>query len=447
MKKMMKTPDSAITIIAMILIIIGIVSMVTGEVIDLLRSHGILPEEASEYASTSIDWAERYPVKASLNEESTQLQEEAQASAPVESAPRRRTVLDRFYNLTVKLDRLEADMEQHFLFRRHFLEFSGYVNRFLGKTDFGEAHQVAKLDNGHLAFVYQWNGYNKEQIDRQAVEISSFSQWLNEQEIPFFYVQVPTKIDKYDSNAAYKEVNQNNDYYDYYIQQLQLNGIDVLDLRETFHNSPKYYYDYFFKTDEHWTLEAGKYAAVEIALKINEVYPMANLDPSILDDSRFTPTTYERLFLGALGRKVTLGYADPDDFTIFYPNFKTDFHVVAPDKEIDLSGPFEDVMFDKALLSTKDYYGFSIYEAISHGNRPLLQVTNRETGNTLKVLFIRDSFSLAVIPYFSMMARQSDWIDVRPTNGNFNGSLKTYIDETKPDVVILMHDLLEYHFQ
>lgn len=446
MKDWMKKPQNVITTFTLAFLICGLLSMCVGKTIEILRNRGILASEPDPYVSTSVDWSKIYPVHEDLQAAAVPAVEES-GSAEAGTAGRRRTVFDRFYNLIVKLGRAEQDMEQYFILRRTLIEGSGYANRLMGKTDFGEADSIVRLDNGHLSTTYQWNGWNKDAIDRQADEIGAFSDWLTERNIAFFYVQIPTKIDKYDENPVNRTVNLTNDYYDYYLAGIQKQGIDTMDLRESLHEAPKDHYDYFFKTDGHWTLEAGRFAAGEIADHINGVLADQVLDTSVLDPELYTAKTCKKWFLGAMGRKVTLGYADPDDFTIYYPDFETSFRIQALDKQLDVEGSFAEVMFNNELLNTKDYYGTSIYEAVGQGNRPLLQITNYNSGNEMRVLVIRDSFSLAMLPYFSLMVRQSDWIDVRKTNGNFNGSIRTYVEDTHPDVVILMYDMMNYTIQ
>jgi hypothetical protein len=51
---------------------------------------------------------------------------------------------------------------------------------------------------------------------------------------------------------------------------------------------------------------------------------------------------------------------------------------------------------------------------------------------------IRDSFSVAVAPYMALGCSELDLIDIRPTNGNFTGSVRTYIKEMQPDIVIML---------
>lgn len=442
MNKRKMKENSIAAILVLLIVAIGFVSMFLGQGKEILQDYGVIQKEESVYKSTSVDWSELYPFKA---ENAAPQYDIADYSHPENQTPaEKRTFFVRFRNLITKMKNLENECEDNVLGYTKLLELSGRVNRIAGKTDFGESNGVALMKNGHLASTYKWDGYNMPEIELQAEKTGDFAEWLSERDIDFFYVQTATKTDKYDTDKENLEINYINNYFDFYSGTIKNQNIDVLDIRDYIHDRGLDHYSLFFRTDEHWTMEAGKFAAEAIAEKLNS--NGCELDTSILNPDLYIENTYEKWFLGALGRKVTLGYTSPDDFTIYSPTFPTDFRVVAPDKDLDARGGFDEVLFNHSVIDTCDYYGFSMYEGLSWGNRPLFQVTNNNSNNEVKVLLIRDSFSLAVIPYLSLMVKQCDCIDVRTSNGNFNGSIKTYIEETQPDVVILMYDILNYDY-
>jgi hypothetical protein len=122
-----------------------------------------------------------------------------------------------------------------------------------------------------------------------------------------------------------------------------------------------------------------------------------------------------------------------------FPKFSTNFKLVIPDKEIDTTGSFRDIFVDYDTLNEQiENGGGYVYETVLYGNRPLVQITNLEKENGLKVLMIRDSFSIAVAPYMALGCQELDMIDTRSSNGNFTGSVKTYIEKMQPDVVIML---------
>lgn len=442
MDKRKKRENGISAILVIAIATIGFASMFVGQGREILQNMGLIAKEENTYISTSVDWSKVYPFKE--ENAAPQYNITDYSSTETQQPAEKRTVFVRFRNLITKMKDFESDCEDNILGYTKLLELSGRINRIAGKTDFGESNGVAQMENGHLNTTSKWNGYNIPNIELQAEKTGDFADWLAERDIDFFYVQKATKTDKYDSNKENLEINYVNNYFDFYSGTIKNQGIDVLDMRDYINEMGIDHYSLFFKTDEHWTMEAGMLAAEAIAEKMN-TYGY-NLDTTILNPNLYTENTYEKWFLGALGRRVTLGYTEPDDFTVYSPKFATDFSVVALDKDLDVRGGFDEVLFNHAVIDTCDYYGFSMYEGLSWGNRPLFQVTNNNVDNGVKVLLIRDSFSLATIPYLSLLVQQCDCIDVRTTNGNFNGSIKTYIEQTQPDVVILMYDILDYDY-
>lgn len=437
-----KRENSIAAILVLALIVLGFISMCIGQGTEILRERGVLPDNDPN-KSTSVDWSELYPFKP---ENAATVQDTDDNSASDNAAPaEKRTIFTRFRNLITKMKKLEGDCEDCVLGYRQLLELSGKTNKLLGKTDFSETNGITLLNNGHLASIVEYSGTPSE-IDKQADSICDFADWLDKQEIGFLYVQIPTKICRYDDSENVAADNTNV-YYDSYVDALLQRNVETLDLRELIHEQNMDHYSMFYPTDAHWTLNAGRWAAGEIANKLNSMYNW-NLDTTLTDDNMYETVTYEDSFLGYYGRIVTLGYAEPDDFTIYYPKFSTDLRVVALDKEIDQRGALSKVMYNYGVLDKEnfDYYDNSAYESTAFGNRPLFQITNNNADNDVKVLVIRNSFSLATIPFLSVMVLQSDWIDIRPGLGNFNGSIKTYVEETQPDVVILMYDIMNYEF-
>ena len=64
----------------------------------------------------------------------------------------------------------------------------------------------------------------------------------------------------------------------------------------------------------------------------------------------------------------------------------------------------------------------------------LCNIENKDGVNHAKLLVIKDSFAIAMAPYMSFMFDDVDVIDMRYYKA---GTLKEYIDKTKPDVVIM----------
>ncbi len=79
------------------------------------------------------------------------------------------------------------------------------------------------------------------------------------------------------------------------------------------------------------------------------------------------------------------------------------------------------------------------YECLIGGNRPLTTIENLNSENDTRILILKDSYALAAAPYLSLTVDEVDLIDTRPNAGNFNGSVRTYIENNKPDIVLLLY--------
>ena len=119
------------------------------------------------------------------------------------------------------------------------------------------------------------------------------------------------------------------------------------------------------------------------------------------------------------------------------PDFETRFSIQIPERNIDISGDFADTLLDYRHLQTIDYYNENCYASFMNRNDAYAQIINLGNGNIAekKILFIKDSYSTPFIPYLAVGVRQIDTI----YELLFTGSIQTYIEETRPDLVIVMY--------
>lgn len=325
---------------------------------------------------------------------------------------------------------------QYIIGRQRLLEINGYINRFLGKQVIeGVDDSIVQLNNGYL--IETEKAYSNAYLAKCADAITGLSDYVKSKGAKFMYVQLPNKLCKYDEQlpvGADSYVNQN---FDGLLKHLSENKVAAFDLREAIHKNGLNHYELFYVTDNHWKVSTGLWAARQLSNYVTDELGLP-MNSAILSEENFRNKTYPKDFLGYYGRRVTLGFADPEDFTVPLPMWDTDITVTCPGYEIDNRGKFEDVMYQKGIWGTKDYYNTSDYEAQLFGNKPVHRIINHQIENGLKVLIIRDSFSLSVAPYLALNTSEIDMVDLRSTQGNFNGNLKAFIDEGNYDVVIMM---------
>jgi hypothetical protein len=76
------------------------------------------------------------------------------------------------------------------------------------------------------------------------------------------------------------------------------------------------------------------------------------------------------------------------------------------------------------------------YGAYLYGDNPLLVIHNNFLHGNKKILIIKDSFVNNLAPFLSLGIEHIDMLDLR----HFTGSIKTYIKQTQPDMVIVMYN-------
>lgn len=203
-----------------------------------------------------------------------------------------------------------------------------------------------------------------------------------------------------------------------YLKAMDYYGIDYVDLREELHNDSKDHYSMFYITDHHWTVESGLWASSIVAEKMSETLGVEIIDPYSLGD--YYNVTYPKAEFGSMGNGVTHFVEEPEDFTIPYPNFETNYRLEVPNKGIDDTGAFREIFVDEeGINELAEAGGGAAYGKIIYGNPPFEKITNYDNPNGPKVLMIRDSFSNIVAPYLAASCSELIMLDTRANSGNF----------------------------
>ncbi len=271
--------------------------------------------------------------------------------------------------------------------------------------------------------------------------------------IRFLYVQYPYKIRETDPESGRLDFSNQN--ADQTIALLKNSGVPVLDLRDAWdayrpEDSNSFRRDVFYRTDQHWRAETGLWAAGTIGRYININFGIP-VDLSVFETDRYRYDVYKNRLLGSYGRQVTLALADPEDFTLVYPNFETSFDFpllhgineadlspeqmrqlsVVWERERQLNGSFE-MFFDYSMLETGDYYQKVAYFTYVDNAHDLVYTHNNRCQNGTSVLFLTDSYARTTAPFFALGV--TDTKRIRPDA--FGGSWRTYFEVEKPDVIV-----------
>ena len=377
-------------------------------------------EETRNESIVEIDWEQRYPYDTLVDEVKYDANEgESSRVAEIEAKIKNISTLG---NTWIKLLYYYADISK-----------VGYViNSFLTDPSVGDSY--IKTRNGYWMQV-ESKRLSLDEAKEGIAPYATLQKYVEDKGIDFLYFYTPSKLCAVDPQLPYGVVTYTNDNIDAYLNALDYYGIDYVDLRKMIHDDGLDHYSLFFKTDHHWTVESGLWCASEIAKLLNEQYgyPLSGN----YDLENYELITYEGAEFGSQGEGVTRFVADPEDFSIPIPKFETNYRIEVPNKGVDVSGAMSDIFIDhEGIKEMGENDGGSAYELLMYGNVPYAKITNLDNPNGPKVFMIKDSFSIAVVPYLASSCSELVMVDTRIENGNFTGSIINCINESNPDIVL-----------
>ena len=363
-----------------------------------------LPEE-----STLINYAEIYPFETNEN-----------------ILVNKENYVDKYLSIINEVkSSLQKKTSNYLIGYEKFAELSYNYNKILGYklvSNNGGSSRI-EISKGYYSRIN-----TKKDVSNCAKNLIDFNEYLNSLGINFLYVQAPYKISENQKISKiyndYTNDNVNN------LLRLIESKVNYLDLRKSINKL-----DSFYKTDHHWLPETGLLATGKISKYINNNYDM-NLNIRNVEPNNYNYKTYPEMYFGYDGRNVSLANAEPEDFTLITPKFDTKLNIKIFEKSINKTGSYKETLINWDKVKYDDFYNIVQYSAYMYGDRQLIEIKNEYIKNDKKILLIKDSFSEVVSPFLSLETEYLSIIDLR----YFNGSLKSYINKFKPDMVITMYN-------
>ncbi len=328
----------------------------------------------------------------------------------------------------------EKKIEEAFPFKSETKEIYGFSNRLLSPNE--------KI-TGYSATIRDKDGYLEQivtvkDIDLNKQKIRELNDVCHDAGCEFAYISYPSKTNSKTIATEYGIDTNADAVRKDFLQYLENEGIDYLDIRSLLERDGYCTKDIFYKTDHHWKTTAGFYAARAIASFLNENFGY-HLDVNALDEEKFRFTTYNDLWFGETGRSLSRAWVNAlDDFTEIVPKYDTSISIYQSDGR-GLSGDFN-IMLDKSGYTTKDvdYYSYSAHYAYGKNMcSPTTYHNNFATKDGEKILIIKDSFSIVVIPFLILETVDVTVWDMREENTK--KGLYEYINNNDFDVVLLAY--------
>ena len=296
-----------------------------------------------------------------------------------------------------------------------FIQLYGGVQRLSGRRVVEDAvgeNTVVRLSTGGLNFVdLQAAPGVGPQVAENAAATAAFAQSLEALGIPYLYVNAPQKLQRGEALLPTGVEEYGNESADAFLEELERQGTDYVDLRPLFEENG-IYSNWFFRTDHHWKPEAAFFAWQALTDELEERYGLA-ADPALTDPANWDTRVLEDFFLGSQGKRVGSLYAGVDDFTVFTPKFDTDLTYTCPFYAIDRSGPFNESVCFPERVAQRDWFGGNPYTYYAGGDYPLATVVNHKNPDGPKILLIRDSFACALTPFLALSCGELTTVDLR----------------------------------
>lgn len=364
----------------------------------------------NERRQVSINWEEQYPF----------------------SDGKRSRLKERLDKYKAKIQELEKKhIEKYLICYYDFVELGRSIEYGFGWNIVNPALNVYKFPDGYLTYV------EKRQEQAEKIDsIADFADFVKSQGAKFLYIQSPGKTNPF-ADEEIKKICHTDENTEEVLQGLRARNVEVYDLREELWKAAGNagWHSAFFRTDHHWKPETALWAAGKVVEKLKNSYGVdVNMTHFSSDD--YEVQAYEKCFLGSQGKKLTLAYTEPDDFSLYYPKFPVKLHLQIADFGIDDTGDFT-LLYDKAAWGSGNCYVDNQYAMYGYGDVPELIVHNyaNESLSGKKILLIKDSMLDAGGPFLAMGLKDLRELDIR----HFTGSVRKYVEQYQPDIVLIMY--------
>lgn len=303
---------------------------------------------------------------------------------------------------------------------------------------------VLFMQNGYLTYVQPRE--SEASIKEIGDSLADFKVWLAERNIPLLYVNAGSKVNPDDKQLTAWDMlseytNENGDALQEY---LVTKGVDYIDMRQEMKQAGLDWYAAYYKVDHHWTTETGMWAAGVIAEKLNKDYGFA-FDKEFFDRNNYTADTYA--WKGGQWRSAhaTSDYDCPREaYTYYLPDFPTLFSVEIPTRSIRWQGEYQDTLINMPkVMESREYsetdlmYKPDAYNinATWHNDDVGIFKNLMPVDNHKKLLVLQDSFGFYLTTYLACDVQEVHVLHLL----KFDGSLRAYIEEIKPDMVIVLY--------
>lgn len=344
---------------------------------------------------------------------------------------------------------IDGTMNDNTVGKYKFIEFYGYLQKLMYKNEESN-FEVVRAKDGSLHYTFFTQKPNP--VYTLVKRTKALKEGLKDKNTKLIYMMPPDKYIRGYSQFPYGiPYSYANETADIFLNLLNQNNVDTIDLRKNLDKSSISKDQLFFKTDHHWTIQTAFWEFGQLANILKTKYGQ-NIDKDgfYTNKNNYNFITYKNSYVGSLGRKTGITYSGVDDFTLIYPKFETNYSYYSKtgNQETRLDGRFEEALLTVDPFRTnKGTYALEAdkYSSYLFGNQGIVHVVNKDNPNGPKVLFVKDSVTVPLAAFLSTVCSDVYLVDPR----YYTGSIPDYINSVKTDFVFVSfypEDLVEDFF-
>lgn len=346
-----------------------------------------------------------------------------------------------FFEMThARIQSLESALGEGIMFKDELGYGNAFFQKMLGKKVINAgSHQLYTFDNGQLYAIT-----TTATLRDEAEEVVEFSRKIDG-EIPFLFSYITPQF--YEGGdvlpEGYAAVDTGEERAEEVLGIAREAGLETMDSREFFRDTPYSQNELYIKTDMHWQTLAGIEAAKLYAEKISELTGV-ELDTSKISMEQLETEFYPQKFLGEYGQQIGEMNAGLDDITLYWPRYETSFvrdSITNRGTESHTEGSFRDAIIHWDQMegdpSVKAYAAYGLVERFE-------KIENLgEDCADLTVLIYRDSYTAPIGAFLSLLVKNVVMVDLRTVSDD----AIDYVEKYDPDMVIVSYSrqMMEDH--
>lgn len=309
-----------------------------------------------------------------------------------------------------------------------------YLVDFLNSNTYSNCIKIGDKKEHSVLDLYE---LLEPQIDFDVVaeNITEFSRYLKEKEVPFLYMQAPSKVAPDGRDLPSHIEDPLNPAIDGLIRELKKSEVNVIDYRQVLMEKSEPYLDHFYKGDLHWETRAAFEATGYLCEKLSQISDL-QFDFEKLKLENYHQILYPNIFLGSSGTFSGILFSGLDDFELIIPKYETDFVWKSPLRGQTKRGSAEEALFFPPNLNW-EYFQSHPYCCNSIGYRTDTIIQNLKAKNNYRILCLHDSFAMPMGVFLAPQFSELYFMDLRGKSNKKD--VFKLIDKVKPHVVVMIN--------